>query len=100
MATRQTAEKLPTGKARSLANLTGGSRKGKPNKTTLAMKEAISSVYADLQAEAGSEHGHFKGWAEQNPTEFYKIAAKLIPQDVNANVNGVIGMPPINLASE
>jgi hypothetical protein len=64
----------------------GGRQKGTPNKTTVVMKEAIMSVYADLQEEAGESHGHFKQWAKDNSTEFYKIAAKLIPQDINANV--------------
>lgn len=71
-----------------------GRPKGVKNKTTLAMKEAISSVYADLQADAGGDHAHFKGWAQLNPTEFYKIAARLIPQDVNANVNANVGLLP------
>lgn len=58
---------------------TGGRRKGTPNKTTATIKEAITSVYADLQAETGQEHGHFLAWAKDSPTEFYKLAAKLIP---------------------
>lgn len=75
-----------------------GRPKGLPNKTTLAMKAAISEVYAKLQDKSGGDHAHFQGWAEENPTEFYKIAAKLIPQDINANVTGQIGMPEITLA--
>jgi hypothetical protein len=74
-----------------------GRPKGVKNKTTLAMKDAISSVYADLQSETGDGHGHFKAWAKDNPTEFYKIAAKLIPMQVDANVD-LIGMPAITLA--
>ena len=52
-----------------------GRPKGAPNKTTVAMKEAITSVYSDLQSKTGREHGHFMDWAMANPTEFYKIAA-------------------------
>lgn len=40
------------------------------------------SVYADLQADSGKEHGHFLEWAKGAPTEFYKIAAKLLPLQV------------------
>jgi len=74
-----------------------GRPKGAPNKTTVAMKEAITSVYSDLQSETGREHGHFMDWAMANPTEFYKIAAKLLPMQVDANV-GVVGMPAIQIS--
>jgi hypothetical protein len=76
-----------------------GRPKGVKNKLTLAMKDAIASVYNDLQDETGDDHGHFKAWAKDNSTEFYKIAAKLIPLDVNANVTGEIGMKQIVLGA-
>lgn len=65
-----------------------GRKKGVPNKTTVVMKEAIMQVYADLQADTGKQHGHFKSWAEKNPTEFYKIAAKLIPISIGGGDDG------------
>ncbi len=71
-----------------------GRPKGSRNKTTVAMRDAILHVYEDLQAKSGRDHGHFSEWAEENATEFYKIAAKLIPLDVNANVNGQLGLLP------
>ena len=74
-----------------------GRPKGARNKTTVAMKEAIMCVYNDLQEEAGRENGHFVDWAKENPTEFYKIASKLIPIDLNANIDGEIGMRPIEI---
>jgi len=58
---------------------TGGRVAGTPNKTTAAIKDAIMCVYNDLQSETGATHGHFFGWAHENPTEFYKLAARLIP---------------------
>lgn len=63
----------------SAGNRGKGRKKGVPNKTTVAMKEAIMHVYDALQTKAGKDHGHFVDWAEDNPTEFYKLAAKLIP---------------------
>lgn len=62
-----------------------GRRKGVPNKTTALMKDAITAVYADLQKTTGQEHGHFLNWAKETPTEFYKLAAKLIPIQVNGS---------------
>jgi hypothetical protein len=64
-----------------------GRPKGAINKTTANMKEAITAVYADLQKSTGKDHGHFLEWATSNPTDFYKIAAKLIPLDVNHGGN-------------
>lgn len=64
------------------ANLTNagkGRPKGVPNKSTATMKAAIQSVYDRLQEKHGEPHGHFLEWAEGEPTEFYKLAAKLIP---------------------
>ena len=29
----------------------------------------------------------FAAWAQENPTEFYKIAARLIPAEINAKVD-------------
>lgn len=58
---------------------TGGRVAGTPNKATATMKAAVQAVYDKLQASTGKEHGHFLKWAEEQPTEFYKLASKLIP---------------------
>ena len=70
---------------------TGGRKKGSLNKTTVAMKDAMLSVYADLQAEAGGGNGHFLDWARGNSTDFYRLAARLLP----LQVSGEGGGPPI-----
>lgn len=54
-------------------------------------------VYAKLQDGKGGDHAHFYEWATENPTDFYKIASKMIPIDLNANVAAQIGMPPITI---
>ena len=58
-----------------------GRPKGSMNRTTLVMKNAIAIVFEKLQAKHGKEgeFAHFFSWAEGNPTDFYRIAAKLIP---------------------
>lgn len=53
---------------------TGGRPPGKQNRFTGLMKEAVQVAYNGLGGHAG-----FTAWAEANPTEFYKIAARLIP---------------------
>lgn len=62
-----------------------GRPKGSTNKATAIIKDAITSVYADLQESvegAENANAHFLAWAQANATEFYKLAAKLIPVQV------------------
>jgi hypothetical protein len=65
--------------------------KGVPNKSTAAVKDALMAVYADLQAKAledggEGENAHLMSWAKDNPTDFYKLWAKMLPTDVKAEV--------------
>lgn len=59
---------------------TGGRTKGVPNKFTRSVKEAMEAAFSRLQRDPKAK---LTAWAKQNPTEFYKLAAKLIPQQVN-----------------
>lgn len=70
---------MPRGNPQTLTNAGKGRVKGVPNKSTATMKAAIQSVYEDLQKGSGKPHGHFLEWATKEPTEFYKLASKLIP---------------------
>jgi hypothetical protein len=56
----------------------GGRKKGSLNKSTIAMREAILQVFADMQATTGRENGHFLDWALGNATDFYKLTARLL----------------------
>lgn len=69
---------------------TGGREAGTPNKTTASMKAAIQSVYDKLQDAAGGDHGHFLAWAQGEPTEFYKLASKLLPIQVGGDADNPI----------
>lgn len=61
-----------------------GRKKGVPNKITRAFKDAVLNVFNKLGGE-----GHMLVWARENPTEYYKIAARLIPQEARiADQNG------------
>jgi len=56
---------------------TGGRQKGTPNKVTKVFREAVLMAYDAIGGDST-----FAEWARNNQTEFYKIAARLIPQDV------------------
>lgn len=62
-----------------------GRPKGSQNKLTKTVKEAVEAAFKDLQDDA---QANLPTWARENTTEFYKIAAKLIPSELNANVTG------------
>jgi hypothetical protein len=56
---------------------TGGRQAGTPNKVTTAFKDAVRIVYEDIGGNVA-----FAAWARENPSEFYKIAARLIPTEI------------------
>lgn len=61
----------------------GGSRLGKPNKLTMAAKEAFQYAFDGI----GGQDALAK-WGRDNQTEFYKLFARLIPvqQDMSLNI--------------
>ena len=61
---------------------TGGRRKGTPNNSTVAIREATLQVFEDLQAEAGGGNDHYLAWARANPTDFYRLLTRLLPRRV------------------
>jgi hypothetical protein len=73
---------------------------GSLGKKTIAMREACASVYEQLQEELGEgrPHGHFFDWAKANPTEFYRLAVRMLPLQIetNAPAIGVVVFRGIN----
>lgn len=63
--------------AMSKGQKSGGRQAGTPNKITAAFKDAVRTVYEDIGG-----HAAFGSWAREHPTEFYRIAARLIPTEV------------------
>ena len=57
---------------------------GKLNRT---VKETVLAVFNDLQSDPEVK---LSAWAKNEPTEFYKIAAKLIPTEVAGNIDSKI----------
>jgi len=61
---------------------TGGRQKGTPNKLTSSAKEAFSHAFHAVGGADG-----LAAWAKKNPTPFYTLYARLIPEDKNINLN-------------
>lgn len=62
----------------------GGRIKGTPNKITRQVRELVLEVFNTIQDHPTA---NLQSFAEANPKDFYAIASKLIPTDVNAKVN-------------
>lgn len=56
----------------------GGSRKGKPNKATAAIKEMIEGALQDAGGQACLARQ-----AEENPSAFMGLLGKILPKDIN-----------------
>lgn len=61
------------------------SRKGSKNIIGGQVKTNVLTVFADI---GGIKH--MSKWAQEHPTEFYKIYAKLMPTEIDANVSGTL----------
>lgn len=86
---RQTAdEKTKRGvSAASLANLTGGSRKGIPNKATALLKDAILQAAEKAGGKDGMI-GYLQTQAAQNPGPFMALLGKVLPMQVTGEDGG------------
>lgn len=67
-----------------LGKKTGGRSKGTPNKTTIAVKEALNAAFEGIGGVP-----QLITWAQTEPGEFYKLWAKMLPQEVSAKVESV-----------
>lgn len=62
-----------------------------PGQFTKTVKETVLAAFQNLQADPKV---NLTEWGKKNPTEFYKIAAKLIPTELTG-AGGVPLFPPI-----
>lgn len=58
----------------------GGRKAGTPNKATASVKEALSVAF-----DARGGVAALLDWADLNPTEFYKLWAKMLPAEVRTS---------------
>ena len=61
----------------------GGRLKGSQNKLTRTVKEVVLETFNELQHDSKV---NLLSWAKDEPTEFYKIASKLIQTEVKAEI--------------
>ena len=66
---------------------TGGRQKGTPNKLGASAKDQIARCF-----DAMGGIVRMQEWAEENPTEFYKIWSKLLPLEVTGEGGDPIKM--------
>lgn len=62
-----------------------GRPKGSVNKKTAQVKEALQAVYAEKGGDTA-----LLAWAQKNPTEFYKLWGRMLPQEVSGPEGGPI----------
>jgi hypothetical protein len=63
----------------------GGRQKGTPNKLP-TIRAAFEGAFHALQKQPDKPHA-LSTWARDNPTEFYKLAARLIPNEIVGDVS-------------
>lgn len=64
----------------------GGRPKGATNLITRTVKETVLTVFNELQ---GEPKVNLKAFAKKYPRDFYNIASRLIPTELQANFNKV-----------
>ena len=79
-------------------NKLGGKTKGSVNKITKTVKEVFQAAFDEMQQ---TKHANLLTWGKENPNEFYRLTAKLIPAamevkaDIQINdITGVVILPP------
>ena len=77
---------------------TGGRKTGVSNKIPNTVRDSFFDTFVELQKDSKA---NLYAWAKNNPTDFYKLSAKLIPtaMEVKAEVEmnkftGVVVLPP------
>ena len=70
-----------------------GRTRGVPNKFTQSIRIAFELAFAGMQAHVpkrGEEDFRLVSWAKKNPTDFYKLMARMVPQEISGPGGGAI----------
>ena len=80
---------------------TGGRVKGSINESTKQLKTVKEIVLSTFLKREEYKETSLEAFANEYPKEFYAIAAKLIPSEVNANVEVIAPvLPPFMKTNE
>jgi len=80
---------------------TGGRVKGSINESTKQFKTVKEIVLSTFMKREENKETSLEAFAKEYPKEFYAIAAKLIPSEVNANVEVIAPvLPPFMKTNE
>jgi len=60
----------------------GGRKAGSKNKMSACARENVIAVFNRLGGTA-----YMAEWAEENPSEFFRIYARLVPQELKASID-------------
>jgi len=71
----------------------GGRQAGTPNKLTTSFKDLVQKTFEKLEEDGDGMHI----WAKSNKTDFYKIASKLIPQEMGIKAEVITQIHTIKL---
>ena len=96
-AAHKTTEQLEVGRAKRVANLTNagkGRPKGVPNKSTIAVKQALQDAFDTIGGVA-----RLAKYAEAEPGEFYKLWVKVLPLEIAGADGGAITVQILTLAA-
>jgi hypothetical protein len=72
-------------KGHRIPNAPKGRQKGSQNKLTKTVKSAFEAVFHDMQKDPKKPYA-LASWAQAEPTEFYKLGAKLIPTELKGEL--------------
>jgi hypothetical protein len=67
-------------------------------KLTATVKSVFEDTFKQLQKDPKKPHALAK-WAEAEPTEFYKLAAKLIPTELKGELNHNHKLPGLDVVA-
>lgn len=76
-----------------LAQAGKGRPKGSPNKTTIAVKQALIEAFEKM---GGVDR--LAEFAEEEPGEFYKLWVKILPQEISGVDGGAVTVNIVRLA--
>lgn len=85
--TQQTAQTRIIGRPFEKGN--SGRPAGIQNKLSRTVKETVLAVFNELQDDPDA---NLATWAKAEPTEFYRIASKLIPTELTGSLKHIINV--------